>query len=161
MKASLFTTLCLVMVLAACGQPVQGPGASVETGNSQSGSEAMRQEVRAALQVVPEARPYVDPQTGSLDLRAAKDDMDESAAYRLIQNWYRAFPASAYVNPPVRVALSTFDEPTQNILRVFIDEEIRPGFFNYELARSELGPAEARVLRASWRDALSAARARA
>ena len=98
MKVSLFTTLCLAVALVACGQPVQNSDASSESANVQSDSESVNRPAIAALEVVPEARPYIDLQNGE------------------------------------------------------------PDYFDYGKARSELGAVEARELRASWRDALSAAR---
>lgn len=52
MKASLFTTLCLVMALAACGQPVEASATSTETTDALEDVTSMNPSVRAALEVV-------------------------------------------------------------------------------------------------------------
>ena len=88
MKASIFTIGCLAMALAACGQPVQEPGAMVE--NAQSESEPMNPSVRAALEVVPDARPYVDPQSGDFDYAAARSDLGRVLAAALRSEWNHA-----------------------------------------------------------------------
>ena len=90
MKLSLFTTLCLSMALAACGQPVQDSGASVETGNSQSDSEPLYSTVGEALEAVPEARPYIDQQNGQsdyFDYGTARADLGAAHARELRAHW--------------------------------------------------------------------------
>jgi hypothetical protein len=90
MKASLFTTLCLVMVLAACGQPVQETAASAEPANDQSETEPMNPTVRTALELVPAARPYIDPQNGRFDYGAARSELGPVEARELRSIWRAA-----------------------------------------------------------------------
>jgi hypothetical protein len=78
------------MALAACGQPVQGTSASAEPANDQSETEPMNPSVRAALEVVPAARPYVDPQSGRFDYGAARSELGLVEARELRLDWERA-----------------------------------------------------------------------
>ena len=87
MRRSLFAIGCLVMALAACGQPVQETSASAEPANDQSETEPMNPTVRAALVEVPAARPYVDPQSGDFDYGLARSDLGAINARELRTVW--------------------------------------------------------------------------
>jgi hypothetical protein len=93
MKLSLFTTLCLSMALAACGQPVQEPGATVEaTGEETVRPTPQQRAIALALEAVPEAEPYVD-ENGDFSLRDAVLDggMTPEEARRLRADWAEAY----------------------------------------------------------------------
>ena len=93
MKTSLITTGCLVMALAACGQPVQEPGAAVETNGEETVSPTQQQRAIAlALAQVPEAEPYVD-ENGDFDLGKAilEGSMTPTEANALRAEWSRAY----------------------------------------------------------------------
>jgi hypothetical protein len=87
MRRSLFAIGCLSMALTACGQPVQETAASAEPANDQSETEPMNPSVRAALDVVPAARPYVDAQNGDFDYDAARSDLGAINARELRTVW--------------------------------------------------------------------------
>mgnify|MGYP003675144980 CR=1 FL=1 len=88
MKLSLFTTLCLSVALAACGQPVQEPGATAGTSTltDASDTETFQPEVLEALRHVPAARPYVGPE-GRFDYGAARSDLGAVEARELRAEW--------------------------------------------------------------------------
>jgi hypothetical protein len=91
MKVSLFTTGCLAVALAACGQPVQE---SRETADAveptdASDTETFQPEVLEALRHVPAARPYVGPE-GDFDYGVARSELGAVEARALRLEWGQA-----------------------------------------------------------------------
>jgi hypothetical protein len=97
MKLFLFTTLCLSMALAACGQPVQESSAPVEASGEETVRLTPQQRVIAlAFESVPEAEPYVD-EHGDFNLRDAvlEGSMTPEEARRLRADWAAAYSAAS------------------------------------------------------------------
>lgn len=89
MKHTLATLAGLSLLLTACGQQVQAESATSETAG-ETEAEASNPTVRVALEVVPAARPYVDPENGRFDYGAARAELGLVEARELRSIWRAA-----------------------------------------------------------------------
>lgn len=92
MKHTLAALACLSFLLTACEQQVDAQSAAPETAG-EAEVETLSPTVRAALEVVPAARPYVDLENGPpsyFDYGAARAELGAIVASELETEWENA-----------------------------------------------------------------------